>query len=150
MRKVILAVIALATIVGTSVNAQAQSKDVVAIENVMQNYFAALNASDANKVVSLFTSNGVLQANAAPTATGTEQLKGTFQYVFDNFIYTLAQTIGEIKVKGKMAYVISTSKGSFVIKASKQKLEDNYRELFTLEKTKGEWKISQYMYNKSK
>ncbi len=147
MKNIFLGFIAIAAICTTTNSLNAQSNDKAAIEKIMQNYFAALNASDADNVVSLFKSNGVLQADSAPTASGIEQLKGTFQYVFDNFTYTLAQTIDEVKVEGKMAYVVSTSKGSFIIKASKKKVEDDYRELFVLKKIEGEWKISQYMYN---
>jgi hypothetical protein len=45
--------------------------------------------SDVNKVIELYTKDGVLMANSAPTAEGAEQVKGTYQYVFDNFGYTL-------------------------------------------------------------
>ena len=150
MKNIFLGLIAIATISLSSNKVNAQNNDKAAVEKVMKNYFDALNASDANKVVSLFTKEGILQANSAPTASGSEQLKGTFDYVFNNFTYTLAQSIVNVKVEGKMAYVISTSKGSFIIKASGKKLEDDFRELFVLEKIKGDWKISQYMYNKSK
>ncbi|MBC7775757.1 MAG: SgcJ/EcaC family oxidoreductase [Phycisphaerae bacterium] len=140
----------IATFLLFATTTNAQSKDKAAAEKVVHAYFDALNTSDANKVVSLFTTNGVLLATGAPTATGTEQLKGTFQYVFDNFTYTLEETIVEVTVQGNYAFVRSTSKGSFVIKASKQKVDDDFRELFVLQKVKGTWKIVNYMYNKSK
>ncbi len=129
---------------------KAQGKEQAAVKTVVQNYFEALNASDVNKVTSYFTTDGVLLAPGAPTATGTEQLKGTFKYVFDNFTYTLAVSIAEVTVQGNYAFVASTSKGSFVIKASNQKIEDDFRETFILKKVNGQWKIARYMYNKSK
>lgn len=121
-----------------------------AIEKVIFNYQDALNASDAEKVVSLYTNDGVLMANAAPTAEGADQVKGTYQYVFENFDYDLQFTILDIEVHGNTAYVRSTSKGSFLIKESGQTLPDENRELFVFEKEKGEWKIAAYMYNKTK
>lgn len=121
-----------------------------AIEKVIFNYQDALNASDAEKVVSLYTKDGVLMANAAPTAEGADQVKGTYQYVFDNFDYDLQFTILDIEIHGNTAYVRSTSKGSFLIKESGQTLPDENRELFVFEKEKGEWKIARYMYNKTK
>jgi len=133
---------------GNTTNAQSDNK--ASVEKLVHSYFDALNASDANKVVSLFTTDGVLLATGAPTATGTEQLKGTFQYVFDNFTYTLKETIGEVIVQGDYAFVSSTSKGSFVIKSNNQKVEDDFRELFVMQKVKDSWKIAKYMYNKSK
>ena len=92
----------------------------------------------------------MLLPNAAPTATGTEQVKGTYQYVFDNFKYSLAFTIVEVVVNGNYAFARSTSKGSFTIKSSGQTVPDENRELFVFEKVKGDWKIARYMYNKTK
>ncbi len=150
MKKSIFSLLAVASFVLFANTTNAQSKAKASVENVVHTYFDALNASDANKVVSLFTTDGVLLAAGAPTATGTEQLKGTFKYVFDNFTYTLEETVGEVTVKGNHAIVRSTSKGTFVIKASGQKVEDEFRELFVLQKVKGDWKIARYMYNRSK
>ena len=121
-----------------------------AIEKLIFAYQDALNASDVNKVIELYTKNGVLMANSAPTAEGAEQVKGTYQYVFDNFSYTLQFSIIEIVVNGNTAFARSTSKGSFVIKSSGQTVPDENRELYVFEKVGGNWKIARYMYNKTK
>lgn len=126
------------------------SKEEAAIKKVIFDYQDALNASDAAKVTELYTENGVLMANAAPTAEGSDQVKGTYQYVFDNFDYDLQFTILDIEVHGNTAYVRSTSKGSFLIKKNGQSVPDENRELFVLQKENGEWKIARYMYNKTK
>jgi uncharacterized protein (TIGR02246 family) len=130
--------------------AKSQSNEKVAVETLVRTYFDALNASDVNKVASLSTADGVLLATGAPTASGNEQVKGTFQYVFDNFKYNLQVTIGDVTVAGKYAFVSSTSKGSYVVKATGQTAPDEYRELFVIEKVKGNWKIARYMYNRAK
>ncbi|WP_224994739.1 SgcJ/EcaC family oxidoreductase [Cesiribacter sp. SM1] len=121
-----------------------------AIEKLIYSYQDALNASDVSKVISLYTTDGVLMANGAPTADGVEQVKGTYQYVFDNFTYTLKFTIQEIEVNGNTAFARSSSQGSFIIKKSGQSIPDENRELFVFEKVKGQWKIARYMYNKTK
>jgi uncharacterized protein (TIGR02246 family) len=121
-----------------------------AIEKLIFAYQDALNASDVNKVVELYTKNGVLMANSAPTAEGADQVKGTYQYVFDNFSYTLQFSIIEIVVIGNTAFARSTSKGSFVIKSSGQTVPDENRELYVFEKVGDNWKIARYMYNKTK
>jgi uncharacterized protein (TIGR02246 family) len=121
-----------------------------AVEKLIFAYQDALNASDVNKVIELYTKNGVLMANSAPTAEGAEQVKGTYQYVFDNFSYTLQFSIIEIVVNGNTAFARSTSKGSFVIKSSGQTVPDENRELYVFEKVGGNWKIARYMYNKTK
>ena len=150
MKQLAFGLLTMATFSIAIKNAAAQSKNEVAVKSLITTYFNALNSSDTKKVVSLFTYNGVLLATGAPTATGSEQLKGTFQYVFDNFTYTLQVSIGEVIIKENYAFVRSTSKGSYITKASGQKTEDDFREVFVLQKVGEEWKIATYMYNKAK
>lgn len=121
-----------------------------AIEKLIFSYQDALNASDTSKVIEFYTKNGLLMPNSAPTADGAGQIKGFYQYVFDNFSYMLQFSIIEIEVSGNYAFARSTSKGSFIIKAKGQTIPDENRELFVLEKVDGKWKIAVYMFNKSK
>ena len=150
MKNLFIAFAVIASTLFTASEAKSQSNEKAAVETLVRTYFDALNASDVNKVASLFTADGVLLATGAPTASGNDQVKGTFQYVFDNFKYNLQVTIGDVTVAGKYAFVSSTSKGTYVVKASGQTAPDEYRELFVIEKVKGDWKIARYMYNRSK
>jgi uncharacterized protein (TIGR02246 family) len=150
MKKVFATLALITSVLIITHDAKAQSNEKAAIEKLIFSYRDALNASDANKVVALYTADVVLMANAAPTAEGAEAVKGTYQYVFNNFTYTLDFTILEILVKGNIAFARSTSKGSFIIKSTGQNLPDENRELFVFKKVKGEWKIARYMYNKTK
>ncbi|MBK6267075.1 SgcJ/EcaC family oxidoreductase [Marivirga sp. S37H4] len=150
MKKSVTSFLATVSILLLGTTAYAQSKEKVAVEELIHTYFDALNSGDAEKVTSLFTKTGVLLAQGAPTATGSEQVNGTFQYVFDNFSYDLKVSIGEVIVQGKYAIVSSTSTGSFVIKASKENVPADFRETFILQKEKGDWKIASYMYNQPK
>jgi uncharacterized protein (TIGR02246 family) len=150
MKKTLFGFLTIVSMSIFSTTANAQSKDNVAAEKLVQNYFEALNAGDATLVTSFFTKSGVLLAQGAPTATGSEQVNGTFKYVFDNFSYALKVSIGEVIVQGKYAVVSSTSTGSFVIKAKNETLQADYRETFILQKENGVWKIARYMYNQPK
>lgn len=150
MKKLFIAFVFLASTVFIATEAKSQTNQKTQIEQLIFSYRDALNASDVNKVIALYTAEGVLLANAAPTAEGAAAVQGTYQYVFDNYTYNLEFTIGEIVVQGKYAFATSTSKGSFVIKSSGQTVPDENRELFVFEKVKGEWKIARYMYNKTK
>jgi uncharacterized protein (TIGR02246 family) len=150
MKKIIFAfvLVSAAFFVPGQVNAQANAKD--AIEKAIYAYRDALNASDAGKVIALYTADGVLLPDAAPTAVGTDQVKGTYQYVFDNFTYNLEFSIGEVVITGNYSFVSTTSKGTVTIKASGQTVPDENRELFVMQKVNGEWKIARYIYNKNK
>lgn len=150
MKKVFASITLIAALVFIGSVAKAQSTEKAAIEKLIFTYQDALNASDTKKVVALYTNDGVLMANAAPTAEGAAAVQGTYQYVFDNFTYTLKFSVLDVVVNGNTAFARSTSKGSFVIKSSGQSVPDENRELFVFEKVKGEWKIARYMYNKTK
>ncbi len=150
MKKSIFSLITILSLLLLGCTTHAQPNDKAAAEKLVREYFTALNAADAAKVVSLFTADGILLPTGAPTASGTEQLTGNYQYVFDNFAFDLKVTIEEVRVQGNYASVRSISKGSLVIKASGQKVEDDFRELFVLQKVDGSWKIATYMYNQAK
>jgi len=150
MKKVVFILTFIVCVFAFATESKSQSSDKAGIEKLIFAYQDALNASDAAKVTSLYTENGALMANAAPTSEGAAQVKGTYEYVFNNFTYSLKFTVLEIQVSGNTAFARSTSKGSFVIKSNGQTVEDENRELFVFEKQKGEWKIARYMYNKSK
>lgn len=130
--------------------AKSQNKNKVEIEHLIQNYQTALNASDVNSVVSLYSPDAVLIPNAAPAADRQEQIKQTYVYVFDNFSFNLNFDILEIEMFGNKVFARSTSKGKLSIKASGETIPDENRELFIFEKQNGDWKIARYMYNKSK
>jgi uncharacterized protein (TIGR02246 family) len=121
-----------------------------AIEKLIFSYQDALNASDVSAIIELYAKNGVLMPHSAPTADGAGQVKDTYQYVVDNFTYTLQFSIIEIEVSGNYAFARSNSKGTVKTKASGQTVPDENRELFVFEKVEGKWKIARYMYNKSK
>jgi uncharacterized protein (TIGR02246 family) len=121
-----------------------------AIEKLIFSYQDALNASNVSEVIELYTKNAVFMPHSAPTADGAGQVKDTYQYVVDNFSYTLQFSIIEIEVSGNYAFARSTSKGTVKTKASGQTVPNENRELFVFEKMEGKWKIARYMYNKSK
>jgi len=134
----------------SATDAESQDKNKLEIESLIQDYQKALNASDLNSVVSIYTKDAVLIPTASPTADGQEQIKQTYVYVFDNFSFNLNFDVLEIEVMGNRAFARSTSKGDLTIKASGETVPDENRELFIFENQNGNWKIARYMYNKSK
>jgi uncharacterized protein (TIGR02246 family) len=124
--------------------------DKQAIEKLINQYGEAIKSSSVEKVLAVFTSDGVLMAPGAPTATGTEQLKGTYEYVFGALKLDLQFTVLEIVVEKNYAFARSTSAGTTTVLANNQAGPDAYRELFVFRNEGGSWKIARYMYNKEK
>ncbi len=118
------------------------------IKKILFSYRDALNESNAEKVLSLYTENGVFMPSSAPTAIGQEQLKGTYEFVFSTIQLNIEFYIDEIEIVGEYAFARTTSKGTTLIHASGETVPEENRELFVLRKEKGSWKIDRYMFNK--
>ena len=121
-----------------------------AIEKTLFSYRDALNTSDVNKVLPLYTEDGVFMPSNAPTAIGQEQIKVSYEFVFKTIQLNIEFYIDEIVVNGDYAFARTTSKGTTLIHANGQTVPEENRELFVLQKTNGQWKISRYMFNKMK
>lgn len=145
------------TLLALTISVQAQSEkskksatDKQAIENLINEYGEAIKSASVEKVLSVFTQDGVLMAPGAPTSTGQEQLKGTYEYVFGALKLDLKFTILELIIDKEYAIVRSESAGTTTVLANNQAGPDAYRELFVVKKENGTWKIARYMYNKTK
>jgi len=131
-------------------NNMEQTAEKSAIEKLLFSYRDALNASDVSKVLPLYTNDGVFMPSNAPSAIGQEQVKGSYEFVFSQIQLNIEFYIDEIVVNGDYAFARTTSKGTTLIHANGQTVAEENRELFVLQKTNGQWKISRYMFNKMK
>jgi uncharacterized protein (TIGR02246 family) len=120
------------------------------IESVLMTYKDALNASDAEKATSIYTKDGIFMPQGAPSAIGSEKIKGAYEFVFSNIQLNIEFYIEEITVENKFAFAVTSSKGSTLIHATKKTIPEENRELFIFENEKGMWKIARYMFNKTK
>ena len=55
------------------------------IENLLMTYKGTLNTSNAEKATSLYTKDGIFMPTGAPSAIGTEQIKGAYEFSY-NFV----------------------------------------------------------------
>ena len=131
-------------------NTMEQTTEKTAIEKLLFSYRDALNTSDVNKVLPLYTNDGVFMPSNAPSAIGQEQVKAAYEFVFSQIQLNIEFYIDEIVVNGDYAFARTTSKGTTLIHANKQTVAEENREIFVLQKTNGQWKIARYMFNKMK
>lgn len=121
-----------------------------AINTLLADYAAALKAESPQQTAALFTANGVVMPPAGPTAAGKAGVENNYKSLFSGASLDLDFTVLEMNVVGKYAFVLSTSTGPITDKASKKTAPDDFRELWVLEKTNGQWKIARsYMFNRS-
>ena len=120
------------------------------IENLLMTYKETLNTSDAENATALYVKDGIFMPSGAPSAIGTEQIKGAYDFVFSQIQLNIEFYIEEIIVEGNLAYAVTSSKGSTLIHASGETIPEENRELFVLENENGLWKIARYIFNKTK
>ena len=120
------------------------------IENLLMVYKETLNTSNAEKATSLYTKDGVFMPSGAPTAIGTENIKGAYNFVFSQIQLNIEFYIEEITIENTMAYAVTSSKGSTLIHANGETIPEENRELFVFDKENNTWKIARYMFNKTK
>ena len=131
-------------------NKMEQAPEKTAIEKLLFSYRDALNGSDVNKVLPLYTNDGVFMPSNAPSAIGHEQIKSAYEFVFSQIQLNIVFFIDEIVVNGNYAFARTTSKGTTLIHANGETVAEENRELFVFQKINGQWEIYCYMFNKMK
>jgi uncharacterized protein (TIGR02246 family) len=118
------------------------------IEQLLNKYEQALNNSDVNGAVQLFTDDGVFMAPENPAAIGTKVLLEAYAGVFQAIAPNLKFQIAETKLLSpEWALLRTTSTGVVKIVANGASVPGKNQELFLLRKTNGEWKIARYSFS---
>jgi ketosteroid isomerase-like protein len=108
--------------------------DAAAPRAVVEKFYSALAAGNADEAVQLFTPDAVAAVDGEPTAEGAEGLRSLIQGQEER---GGSPTIEETTAVDKWAFVRATSgEGA-----------DETRAFFVLSKQNGDWKISRYMSN---
>jgi uncharacterized protein (TIGR02246 family) len=129
---------------------EVERREKIAVEKSLTAYRDALNASDVNAILTIYTSHGVFMPSNAQTSVGKDQVRGAYEFVFKNIQINIHFFIEEIVVSNDYAFVRTTSKGTSLIRANAQTVPEENRELFVFQKENGQWKIARYMFNKEK
>src|SRR5438477_7767173 len=118
------------------------------IEQLLNKYEQALNTSDVNAAVQLYTDDGVFMAPENPTAIGTKALQEAYTGVFQAIALKLKFQIAETKLLSpEWAMLRTTSTATVKILANGAEIPGSNQELFLLRKTNGQWKIARYSFS---
>src|SRR5207253_6560478 len=97
---------------------QFESYDAAAIQKVLKGYEQALNASDVNGVVNLYTEDAVLMAPGAPSAVGIQAVENTYAGIFQAIRLNITFQIAELELLSpEWAYLRTNSTGQITILA---------------------------------
>ena len=116
------------------------------IQEVINIYEQALNASSTKDVMKLYGENPVFMPQNSPALEGREAVENGYDFVFSNIRLNVKFALREVEEFGDLAYVRTTSAGQTTILANDAKVKEANNELFIFRKENGEWKIHRYLF----
>ncbi|MGH2416588.1 MAG: YybH family protein [Microcystaceae cyanobacterium] len=119
------------------------------IQQVMQEYEQALNASDANAVLALYSREPIFMPQFAPAQVGRDAVRGTYEQIFQTIQLQVKFTIHEVELMGEIAYARTTSSGTVTELANHKTTSEGNNELFIFKQENGNWKIQRYLFASS-
>ena len=125
--------------------AASATSDAAAVRAVIEADGDRLAAADAPGVVSQYTGNAAAMQPGLETVVGSRQLTAAYD-AFENMHLDFTFRFDDIIVRGDLAEVRTTGQGTITIRGTGETQPVRFRELFVLERTGGDWKIAQYMY----
>lgn len=118
------------------------------IETVLQAYETALNASDTDKVLTLFAADGVFMAPNSPSTVGGSAIRVAYTAIFTAITFDTELTVDEVvQVAPDWAFARTSSNGHVTVKAINQRVPDANHELFVFHRDHDSgWKIARYAF----
>ncbi len=123
--------------------------DEEAIRAILRRYEQALNDSDTDTVMTLYTDDGVFMPQHFPSAVGSSSVRTAYDGVFKAIKLNVKFDIVEVrKVSPSWAFARTNSTGTVKVLADDSGGPEANQELFVLEKTdSGDWKIARYSFS---
>jgi uncharacterized protein (TIGR02246 family) len=120
-----------------------------AISSVLANYQDALNGSDTDAVMQLYSDDGVFMPPYSQSAIGADAVRQAYDAVFKAIKLSVKFNIAEIvEITPGWAFARTNSAGTTTINATGAKSAEANQELFIFKKgTDGRWKIARYSFS---
>lgn len=120
------------------------------VRQTLARYETALNASDTNTIMGLYTHDGVQMAPDAPSAVGADAVRAAYDGTFKAITLKLRFAVDEVKQLGKNTALLRThSAGTLKVNGSEQPGgAAAFKELFLLQRqADGQWRFTHYSFS---
>lgn len=117
------------------------------IENVISTYEKALNASDTEAILKLYSESSIFMPQHAPAQVGKSNIRSAYENVFFNIKLDVVFTVHDVEELGDTAWVRTTSKGKTTILGQNKKIDEGNNELFIFKRENDQWKIHRYIFS---
>jgi uncharacterized protein (TIGR02246 family) len=132
-----------------SANQSSHAADEAAIRSVLSSYQDALNASNTEAVIPLYSEDGVFMPPNNPSAAGKAAVRQAYDAVFKAITLKVKFTVAElVMMSPEWAFVRTNSAGTNKINATGAVGGEGNQELFIFKKgTDGHWRIARYSFS---
>ena len=132
-----------------SANQSSRAAEEAAIRSVLSSYQDALNASNTEAVMPLYTEDGVFMPPNNPSAVGKAAVRQAYDGVFKAITLKVKFIVAElVMVSPEWAFVRTSSAGTNKINATGAVAAEGNQELFIFKKgADGQWRIARYSFS---
>ena len=123
------------------------------IGTVLDAYENAVNNSDVDRVISLFSLEGVVLAPESPSAVGRAAVKAAYEGIFQAIKLDISFEIAEIvDLSSGWAFARTHSTGTMLIHATGETVPEHNHELFLFQRQTADdgFKIARYSFSETK
>jgi uncharacterized protein (TIGR02246 family) len=132
----------------TRVEGRPDSGTRMEIEQLLAKYARALNASDVQGVVQLYTDDSVLLPQGSPSVVGIKDVEKFYARTFRAIDLDLKFQIAEVEVLShEWALLRTSSTGIIKVLADGTTAPSSNHELFVARKNAGQWKLARYAFS---
>jgi uncharacterized protein (TIGR02246 family) len=119
-----------------------------AVDVVLKQYEAALNASDTDAVMNLYAEDGVFMPQNFPSSIGAPAIRRAYDTVFGAIQLTVKFAVQEVQQVGENWVMARTnSAGTVKVHATGASEAEANQELFLFQNAGGTWKIARYAFS---
>jgi uncharacterized protein (TIGR02246 family) len=119
-----------------------------AVDTVLNQYEAALNASDTGAVMRLYAEDGVFMPQNFPSSVGATAVEHAYETVFAAIQLSVKFDVQEIRqLSDDWVMARTHSRGTVKVHATGDSRAEANQELFLFQKERGAWKIARYAFS---
>ena len=131
-----------------SLRVEIMNADEKAVASVLAQYQNALNQSNTDAVMKLYSSDGVFMPQHFSSSVGADAVRKAYLTVFEAITLSVEFKVAEVvQVAPDWAFARTNSAGTVKVHATGTSSPEANQELFVFQKIGGAWKIARYCFS---
>jgi uncharacterized protein (TIGR02246 family) len=124
------------------------NSDETAIAATLARYQDAVNASDADAALRLYTADAVFMPQNSPSSVGRDAVRAAYVAIFARITLSVTFEVVEVHQVGpQWAFARTNSSGQQIDRTSGVSEAEANQELFVFQKVGNDWKIARYCFS---